>query len=84
MSVYTGPVAYQDGWHVTVDADGNPGDRLFLDDDGTYRLAQNGDESWHDRKHGQFVQVEFEDGQPAATVTQEDWQAIQEFLAGRK
>lgn len=79
MSVYEGPVCYADGWHHAVDEDGNPGDRLFLEDDGTYRTAVDGDESWHDRKHGQFVQVAFEDGQ-AQTVTRAEWDA---FLASR-
>jgi hypothetical protein len=79
VSTYEGPVCYADGWHLSVDEDGNPGDRLFLDDDGTYRLAEDGDESWHDRKHGQFVQVELEDGQ-TQSVSRADWEA---FLASR-
>lgn len=77
---YDGPVCYADGWHMTVDDEDNPGDRLFLEDDGTYRLAADGDESWHDRNHGQFVSVEFEDGQGAQTVSRAEWEA---FLAQR-
>lgn len=79
MSSYEGPVCYADGWHMSVDEDGNPADRLFLGDDGTYRLAEEGDESWHDRKHGQFVQVELEDGK-VEHVDRETWEA---FLASR-
>ena len=58
---YDGPVYYQDGWHYTDD-----GQRLVLEDteDGSesrYRLATDADtRSWHDRKHRQFVNAEFE------------------------
>lgn len=76
---YEGPVCYADGWHLSVDEGGNPADRLFLEDDGTYRLAEAGDESWHTRKHGQFVSVEFEDG-AAQVVPRAEWEA---FLAQR-
>lgn len=84
MTVYEGPVCYADGWHMTVDENGQPGERLFLEDDGTYRTAEEGDESWHDRKHGQFVSIELEDGQAGATVTAEEFEAIQELLAQRR
>jgi hypothetical protein len=79
VSAYEGPVCYADGWHHAVDENGDPGDRLYLNDDGSYRLAEDGDESWHNRKHGQFVQVELEDGQTQA-VSREEWEA---FLASR-
>jgi hypothetical protein len=67
-----------------------PGERLVLEDtaDGTasrYRLATDADtKSWHDRKHGQFVGIAFEDGTPGVTVTAEEMQAIQEFLDQRR
>lgn len=80
MSDYAGPVCYAEGWHMTVNENGDPGDRLVLQDDGTYRLAQDGDESWHDRTHGQFVSVEFEDGHAAQVVSKDEWDA---FLASR-
>lgn len=55
---YDGPVCFQDGWHCAVDENGDPGERLFLDDDGTYRLAEDGDKSWNDRKaSGPVAQV---------------------------
>jgi len=55
---YEGDVCYRDGWHWTVE-DGNPGVRLVLEDDGTYRVATDADtESWHDRHHGVTVTVE--------------------------
>lgn len=87
---YTGPVAYQDGWHhaVTEDSEGNAtiiGDRLVLEDteDGSasrYRLATEADtRSWHDRKHRQYVSVVMEDG-TAVKVTPDEMQAIQELL----
>jgi hypothetical protein len=47
---YTGPVCYQDGWHWTATPAG-PGERLVLEDDGSYRLATAADQSWHDRHH---------------------------------
>ncbi len=87
-SAYEGSVCYQDGWHYTVvaDADGNetPDARLFLDDDGSYRLATDADQSWHERKHGQFVTVQMEDGSAAVTVTADEMAAIQELLAEKR
>jgi hypothetical protein len=89
-SAYTGPVRYQDGWHWALETDpdgGNPrlGAKLFLEDDGTYRAAIDGDASWHDRKHGQFMTIEMEDkSQPGMTVSKDDFDAIQAFLAERK
>lgn len=91
---YDGPVCYQDGWHWTVvtgpDGYDLPGEKLHLEDtaDGSesrYRLATGDDtRSWHDRKHGQFVQIDLEDGQAGVTVTQEELDAINEFLAKRR
>ena len=87
--IYEGSVCYQDGWHYSVIQDANgydiPDAKLFLDDDGTYRLATDDDESWHDRKHGQFATIELEDGdQPGLTVSTDDMAAIKEFLAARE
>ena len=91
---YTGPVCYRDGWHWTVveNAAGyhDPGERLVCEDtpDGSefrYRLATAADtRSWHDRKHGQFVQVVMEDGAAGITVTAEEAAAIREFLDQRR
>jgi len=85
---YDGPVCYQDGWHMTVvtDAAGNetPGKRLYLEDDGSYRTANKGDESWHDRKHGQFATIALEDGTPGLTVTADELDAIEAFLVERR
>lgn len=67
-----------------------PGERLHLEDteDGSqsrYRLATDADtKSWHDRKHGQYAQIAFEDGTPGLTVTAEEMAAIQQFLEQRK
>lgn len=54
---YEGPVCYgQDGWHYSIDDEGQPDKRLHLEDneDGSesrYRLATDADtRSWHDRK----------------------------------
>lgn len=56
---YDGPVCYRDGWHWTVGGDGEPGKKLYLDDEtGVYRAAAATDESWHDRHHQQFVTAE--------------------------
>jgi hypothetical protein len=76
---YTGPVCYQDGWHYTVTDDGEPGVRLFLDDDG-YRAAAANDESWHDRKHQTFATVEMEDGAAALRVTPDQLARIKQIL----
>lgn len=54
----TNEVCYRDGWHWTVGDDGEPDQKLYLDDDGTYRPATDQDESWHDRVHQQFVTAE--------------------------
>lgn len=62
MSTYTGPVCYgPDGWHYSVDDNDQPEHRLVLEDDGTYRYATDGDtDSWHDRTHRNFVNVEMQ------------------------
>lgn len=85
----TDRVCYQDGWHWSVVADENgndvPGEKLFLDDDGSYRPAVDGDVSWHDRKHQRFVTVEMEDGaQPGLSVSPDELVAIQALLAERR
>jgi len=81
---YTGPVCYQDGWHYTVDENDQPDQRLVLDDDGSYRLANGDDTSWHDRKHGQFAHIALEDGGAGLTVTADELDAIQALLAERR
>ena len=77
---YTGSVAYQDGWHVAVSDDGVPGERLYLENDGTYRLAADGDSSWHDRKHRGFVLISPEDGGKQVAVSAEEMAEIQKLL----
>lgn len=79
-------VCYVDGWHYSVveGADGNdvPGERLVLEDDGTYRLAADDDtNSWHDRKHQQYVNVVMEDSSDGVRVTPSELAAINELLA---
>lgn len=85
---YEGPVCFQDGWHYSVVPDGNGGDvpdaRLFLEDDGTYRLAEDSDASWQDRKHAAYQILVPEDGTPAVAVTSEEMAAIQELLNQRR
>lgn len=82
---YTGDVCYEDGWHYAVDADGQPGERLVCEDDGSYRIATDADtESWHDRKHGQFVTIEMEDGSAGLTVTADEMALIEELLAKKR
>lgn len=58
--IYEGVVCYQDGWHMSVDEDDAPDRKLYLDDDGTYRFAVDGDLSWHERKHKRFATVQME------------------------
>lgn len=79
--VYTGDVAYQDGWHIAVDESDVPGDRLFLDDDGSYRLAAEGDESWHERKHQSFATLQMEDG-GTIRITASEADAVKNLLSG--
>lgn len=67
------------GWHYSV-VDGMPGERLVLEDDGSYRLAEDGDSSHHDRHHKQYVQMVFEDGQESMQVTPEQLAQIKEIL----
>lgn len=74
---YDGPVCYVDGWHHAVDENGDPGDKLFLEDDGTYRPAEDGDESWHDRYHGQFVSIVPEGAEEPVHVSKDEWEAFQ-------
>jgi hypothetical protein len=74
------------GWHYTVVPDPSgegemPGEKLFLADDGTYRLAADGDESWHDRKHQTFATFQLEDSAEAERVNPEEFAAIKELLA---
>lgn len=81
-------VCYLDGWHWSVKDDGNGGEepdiKLFLEHDGTYRAATDGDQSWHDRAHGRFATIEMEDATPGLTVTADDMADIKAFLAERK
>ena len=83
--LYTGPVCFMDGWHytTTTDADGNetPADRLFCNDDGTYRLAADSDPSWFDRKHTAFAVVMPDDGGSGIPVSKEEAGKVQELLA---
>lgn len=78
-------VCYQDGWHYSVvtDENGNdvPGERLVLEDDGSFRLATEDDiNSWHDRKHQQFASVVMEDQSEGLRVTAEEMAIIQETI----
>ena len=85
---YTGAVCYLDGWHHTVTKDANgddtPGERLVLEDDGTYRPATEQDLSWHDRKHTSFTLVVPDGGKPAVAVTADEMAAIQSMLDERR
>lgn len=93
---YEGPVCYVGhdhenvdgtpllgGWHYTV-VDGPsgemPGERLVLEEDGSYRLAEDGDRSHHERHHKQYVQAVFEDGQETLAVTPEQLAQIKQIL----
>lgn len=90
---YEGPVCYVGhdheapdgrqllgGWHYSVTEDEQPGERLVLESDGSYRLAEDGDSSHHDRHHRQYVQAVFEDGQETLAVTPEQLAQIKEIL----
>jgi hypothetical protein len=81
---YTGPVCYQDGWHYSVDENDQPDKRLYLNEDGSYRHANEDDASWHDRQHGQYVHVALEDGGAGLTVTADELAAIEQLLAERR
>lgn len=65
-----------------------PGERLFLDDTDPgnpfYRLAVDGDQSWHDRKHRQFSLIEMESGAPAVQVNADEMAAIKKMLDDRR
>lgn len=85
MSTYTGPVCYQDGWHYAVVTDPATGydvvgERLYLDDNGTYRVAVDGDESWSDRKHERYALLVPADGSPMVSVTPDEMTAVQKVL----
>ncbi len=86
--LYEGSVCYLDGWHWSVVDDGAGGERpdrpLYLEDDGTYRFAIDGDESWHDRKHETFTTVEPSDGSPGLRVSPDELAFIKEKLAERR
>ncbi len=58
MAEYKGEVCYMDGWHYTVDKNGQPGKKLFSNGDGTYRLAKDGDPSHHEQYHQLYVTAE--------------------------
>lgn len=61
METYTGLVFYSDGWHWSVDDDMNLDRRLYLDEGtGQYRFAVDGDKSWHERFHQQYVELTLE------------------------
>lgn len=88
MAVSPEAVCFLDGWHYAVvqDADGAdvPGDRLVLEDDGTYRLATDEDtESWNDRKQERFATVQMEDG-TAVRVTADEMEAVKAMLEERR
>ena len=61
-TTYEGAVCFQDGWHYTVvsgDEGDAPGEKLVLEDDGSYRLATDADtESWNELHHKRFATVE--------------------------
>ena len=81
---YTGDVCYQDGWHWSV-VDGDPGERLFLADDGTYHVAADTDLSWHDRKHQRFASFVVGGGDtPVLQVTPDELAEIKKLLDERR
>jgi hypothetical protein len=86
--MYDGPVCYQDGWHWSIkeadDGGHEPDAKLFLDDDGSYRIAAETDESWHDRKHERLATIDMEDGAPGLRVTADEFDAVKEFLNDRR
>lgn len=71
---------YEDGWHYS-----DSGTRLYLEDDGSSRPAVEGDLSWHERHHQEYVHVAMEDApQPGLGVSAEEFEAIQQFLRERR
>lgn len=85
---WNGPVAYLDGWHwsVVTDAAGveSLADKLYLEDDGTFRLAVDGDASWQDRKFVRYAMIVPEDGQPGISVSADELAFVTEQLAQRR
>lgn len=83
--MYDGPVCYVDGWHHAVvqnDAGEDvPGDRLYLEDDGTFRVAVDGDESWHERKHTAYAVIVPEGGGVGTSLSSEEFGAFQKWIA---
>lgn len=59
-----------------------PDQKLYLDDDGVYSIAEDGDESWHDRKHQRFASFDLEDGSDGIRVTEDELGPMKEFLDG--
>jgi hypothetical protein len=57
-----------------------PDQKLYLDDGGTYYLAEDGDLSWHDRKHQRFASFNLEDGSDGIRVTEEELGPMKTFL----
>lgn len=81
-------VCFLDGWHYAVvqDAVGAdvPGDRLVLEDDGTYRLATDADTvSWNERKQERFATIEMADG-TTVRVNEEEMEAVKALLEERR
>jgi len=84
---YDGPVCYLEGWHYSVvpaDVGEEPGQRLVLNEDGSYTVAGPDDQSWHDRKHQRFASIVPEDGSPGLRVTSEELAEIQKLLDQRR
>jgi hypothetical protein len=59
-----------------------PDQKLFLDDDGQFWIAEDGDESWHGRKHQRFASFDLEDGSDGIRVTEDELGPMKEFLDG--
>lgn len=63
-----------------------PGEKLVCEDTAggektRFRLATDKDEkSWHDRKHGNFTTLQFEDAVNPITVSNEEGAALLEYL----
>lgn len=79
---YTGIVTTVSGELHATDGDGSPIGELQVET--RYRFATDTDVSWHDRKHGQFVTVEMEDGTRGITVTADEADAVRRFLDERR
>lgn len=76
---YTGPVV-----HGAEGTDPTTPDGGALKIETRYRFAADGDRSWAERKHRQFVAVDLGDGGGGISVSPDELEEIKQFLAEKR